>query len=385
MTFIRYLGYGTYGTVLQVRTFDGVERALKILHGKVGAEMTEILAVKKLSRSVDCTFVPKFYSTGYLKSRYISVSGESDPEPVNRRYILLEFINGTGVDKFMTKWAISRPRDLDRGIVDFYNKDITRAVFRRNLEICTPKPDWMVGFMYDLLMAIKFIHSKNMIHNDLHTGNFMVGHDSKIKILDFGLTCEYSPRDSVNWMSFDDRDQVVSPDFISNIDPFRENFDKIRVKTDVKIIPGLIRTQGDAIQTNKLYPTSSLYPTIDTSCTWMGSPYPSPEMVDKADKTTHFRGDNVDRFFFGRDVWSASLNFWFMIFGNIYRDDDSENTELWRELERWDDVYESYPYPEIAKFIRFIFRTNWMERPTVDEALEYLVRNVMRPMVRHER
>lgn len=40
---------------------------------------------------------------------------------------------------------------------------------------------------YNLLCAIKFMHSANVIHRDLKPGNILINSDCQIKICDFGL------------------------------------------------------------------------------------------------------------------------------------------------------------------------------------------------------
>lgn len=41
--------------------------------------------------------------------------------------------------------------------------------------------------LFNLLTAIKFIHSANIIHRDLKPGNILINRDCQIKICDYGL------------------------------------------------------------------------------------------------------------------------------------------------------------------------------------------------------
>jgi len=56
----------------------------------------------------------------------------------------------------------------------------------------TPKTslsdDHIVTILYNMLCAINFIHSANLIHRDLKPGNFLIDSHCNIKVCDFGLT-----------------------------------------------------------------------------------------------------------------------------------------------------------------------------------------------------
>jgi len=41
--------------------------------------------------------------------------------------------------------------------------------------------------MYNILRAMKYLHSANIIHRDLKPGNILIDSDCQIKICDFGL------------------------------------------------------------------------------------------------------------------------------------------------------------------------------------------------------
>jgi mitogen-activated protein kinase 1/3 len=41
--------------------------------------------------------------------------------------------------------------------------------------------------MYDLLCAIKYMHSASVLHRDLKPGNILLSKDLEVKICDFGL------------------------------------------------------------------------------------------------------------------------------------------------------------------------------------------------------
>lgn len=41
--------------------------------------------------------------------------------------------------------------------------------------------------MYNLLCAVKYLHSANVLHRDLKPANVLVNEDCSVKICDFGL------------------------------------------------------------------------------------------------------------------------------------------------------------------------------------------------------
>jgi serine/threonine protein kinase len=48
--------------------------------------------------------------------------------------------------------------------------------------------DHIVILAYNMLCAVNFMHSLNIIHRDIKPGNFLLNSDCKVKICDFGLS-----------------------------------------------------------------------------------------------------------------------------------------------------------------------------------------------------
>lgn len=54
------------------------------------------------------------------------------------------------------------------------------------------------SFIYQILCALKYIHSANVLHCDLKPKNLLVNSDCQLKICNFGLSCSYSENHKVN-------------------------------------------------------------------------------------------------------------------------------------------------------------------------------------------
>ncbi|CAD8204271.1 unnamed protein product [Paramecium pentaurelia] len=52
--------------------------------------------------------------------------------------------------------------------------------------------------MKDILEGVNYIHSKNIIHRDLKIDNILIDDDNSIKIIDFGLACQFINIESKN-------------------------------------------------------------------------------------------------------------------------------------------------------------------------------------------
>lgn len=64
--------------------------------------------------------------------------------------------------------------------------------------------------LHEATLGLEYLHSQNVVHNDLKCDNIMVGMDSKAKLIDFGLSCllneteiqiEKKNMRAVNWRS----------------------------------------------------------------------------------------------------------------------------------------------------------------------------------------
>jgi mitogen-activated protein kinase 1/3 len=54
--------------------------------------------------------------------------------------------------------------------------------------------DHVVTILYNLLCAVNYIHSTNVMHRDIKAANILIDGDCNIKICDFGLSRVMKPK-----------------------------------------------------------------------------------------------------------------------------------------------------------------------------------------------
>jgi len=52
--------------------------------------------------------------------------------------------------------------------------------------------------IYNILTALSYMHSANLVHRDLKPANILVDENCRVKICDFGLTRAVPKKDSVD-------------------------------------------------------------------------------------------------------------------------------------------------------------------------------------------
>ena len=50
--------------------------------------------------------------------------------------------------------------------------------------------------MYNILSAVSFLHSANIVHRDIKPANILMNHNCQVKICDFGLARAIQKKDS---------------------------------------------------------------------------------------------------------------------------------------------------------------------------------------------
>lgn len=159
---VSLLGSGTEGVVYKIQhTKSGVEYACKVVSEQfMGNAIREARYMRTLYTPDSMT--PKVYNVQCF--------------PDKTTLIVMELLKGvTLLDLVQESW---------NGLA----VTVLKSIFRQ------------------LLLAIKYIHSKGIAHRDLKCENIMVGPDNKITIIDFGFAAEYSSnrflRDDVGSMNY---------------------------------------------------------------------------------------------------------------------------------------------------------------------------------------
>lgn len=70
-------------------------------------------------------------------------------------------------------------------VMEFEESDLRNALLRGHL--CGVSQTHVKLIFYNLLCAIKFMHSANVIHRDLKPANILISEECEIKICDFGI------------------------------------------------------------------------------------------------------------------------------------------------------------------------------------------------------
>ena len=67
--------------------------------------------------------------------------------------------------------------------MDFVKQDLKKVLLQKPAF----DEDHMITIMYNLLCALKFLHSANIIHRDIKPANILISSKCEITICDFGL------------------------------------------------------------------------------------------------------------------------------------------------------------------------------------------------------
>ena len=117
-----------------------------------------------------------------LKKNFDAFQNATDSQRTYREIMLLQELNGhENIIRLLN--VIKAENDKDIYLVFEYMETDLHTVMRANIL----EPIHKQFIMYQLLKALKFIHSAGIIHRDLKPSNILINSDSYIKVCDFGL------------------------------------------------------------------------------------------------------------------------------------------------------------------------------------------------------
>lgn len=91
------------------------------------------------------------------------------------------------LDAFVPQYAEQDPSTLDCLflVTDFYEYDLNFLLDKGTNQL---DENQAMTIIYNLLLAIKFIHSSGLIHRDLKPSNILLNQDCKVRLCDFGFS-----------------------------------------------------------------------------------------------------------------------------------------------------------------------------------------------------
>lgn len=152
--FLKPIGHGAYGVVISAENI----------------ELTEKVAVKKISKAFEDIVDAKRIL------REIKLLQHFDHENV---ITIVDLLPPASLDQFDDVYIIS----------DLMETDLHRIIYSRQ----PLTDDHIQYFLYQILRALKYIHSANVLHRDLKPSNLLLNSNCDLKICDFGLSRGVEP------------------------------------------------------------------------------------------------------------------------------------------------------------------------------------------------
>lgn len=117
-----------------------------------------------------------------LKKNFDAFQNSTDAQRTYREIMLLQELNGhENIIRLLN--VIKAENDKDIYLIFEYMETDLHTVIRANIL----EPIHKQFIMYQILKALKFIHSAGIIHRDLKPSNILINSEAYIKICDFGL------------------------------------------------------------------------------------------------------------------------------------------------------------------------------------------------------
>lgn len=157
--FIKKIGSGSYGTVFKARCIESGQRVAIKYIGFTDASRTHLITI---CREIKInTFLSKqpnnIYTVKALDFFFPAETNTEVPDTLNGIYMVSQYMRYNLFDL------------------------LTQSEARLN-------QNQVVALTYNLLCAVKYLHSVNIIHRDLKPENILVSDEMEVKICDFGLS-----------------------------------------------------------------------------------------------------------------------------------------------------------------------------------------------------
>lgn len=158
---LQLLGSGSYGKVYKaLRKSDNQIIALKIIDITDNTKQINNKQINTIKSEIDYL---KTLSIPKCQNEFVICYYDSFYDSENKQYLIeMELIDGIEVDKFIK----ARPKSREE------------------------RYHYLLLVALDISRGLNYIHSKNIIHNDIKPANIMIQKGTFIpKIIDFGLSC----------------------------------------------------------------------------------------------------------------------------------------------------------------------------------------------------
>ncbi|KAL3095599.1 hypothetical protein niasHT_024425 [Heterodera trifolii] len=151
--FVDYLGGGNYGNVIKVRAAQGVELAVK----KMYEPFSSAIKARRVFRELKLLQLISHENIIQFVDMY---TPDMDEKCFKNVYIV------SGYAGVSLKQVLDRQKQLGQSLINH---------------------DHIKYIVYQLLRALKYLHSANVIHRDLKPSNLAITEECDLTVLDFGL------------------------------------------------------------------------------------------------------------------------------------------------------------------------------------------------------